>query len=172
MLGSWQISGTLQAQTGGPLNVSTTNDYAGVGNGSGSQLVRLLRPTQTYKSFAGQTGTARWFDTTAYATPAQMNTLPSAGGFATTFTPRGARNQIFGPGFQSYNAALLKTFHVIPSHENHVVQFRAEAFNLANHPTADNPDTGFTSGTFGQSKTKGGTYSAERQFQFSLRYAF
>ena len=62
--------------------------------------------------------------------------------------------------------------HVIPGHENHTLVFRAEAFNLANHPTPDNPDVTYTSGTFGQSKTKGGTYGADRQFQFSLRYAF
>ncbi len=167
LLGDWQFSGTLQAQTGGPLNVSTGNDYAGVGAGSGSQLFRLLRTEKTYKSFAGQTSTALWFDTGAFATDSQMRTV-----FAGQFSPRGSRNQIFGPGFQSYSAALNKTFHVIPSHENHTLVFRAESFNLLNHPTADNPDTNPRSGTFGQSKTKGGTYGADRQFQFSLRYAF
>lgn len=167
LLGDWQFSGTLQAQTGGPLNVSTGSDYAGVGAGSGTQLFRLLRGEKTYKAFAGQTSTALWFDTGAFATDNQMKTL-----FAGQFSPRGSRNQIYGPGFQSYSAALNKTFHVIPSLENHTLVFRAEAFNLANHPTADNPDTNPTSGTFGQSKTKGGTYGADRQFQFSLRYAF
>jgi hypothetical protein len=68
--------------------------------------------------------------------------------------------------------AMMKSMHLVPGHENQSLVFRAEAFNLANHPTPDNPDTNFTSGTFGQSKTKGGTYSAERQMQFSLRYAF
>ncbi len=173
VLGSWQFSGTLQAQTGGPLNVSTGTDFAGVGPGSGSQLVPRTKPISVSKSFAGQSGTTPYFDITAYPTlsgarsNAALTTL-----YAGQFAPRGTRNQIFGPGFQSYNAALNKTFHVIPSHENHTMVFRAEAFNLANHPTLDNPDTGYTSGTFGQSKTKGGTYGADRQFQFSLRYAF
>ena len=61
---------------------------------------------------------------------------------------------------------------MVPGHESTALTFRAEAFNLANHPTADNPDTGYTSGTFGQSKTKGQTYGADRQFQFSLRASF
>jgi hypothetical protein len=160
-LGNWQFSGTLQAQTGGPLNVSNGNDFAGVGPGSGTQLYRTLVPVNNYKQWAGQTSTALWFNTSAFAVP-----LPG------TFAPRGSRNLIFGPGFQSYNLALNKTFHVIPGMERHTMVFRAEAFNLLNHPTADNPDTNPTSGTFGQSKTKGQTYGADRQFQFSLRYAF
>ncbi|MBS1813391.1 MAG: carboxypeptidase regulatory-like domain-containing protein [Acidobacteria bacterium] len=167
-IGGWQLSGTVQTQTGRPLNVSTGTDYAGVGPGSGTQYFPHLRPTQTFKGFAGQTGTAKWFDTTVYPTHAQMQAAPFAG----TFAPRGSRNAITGVGFQSVNAALMKTMHIIPGHENHTLAFRAEAFNLLNHPTPDNPNTTPTSGDFGLSKTKGGTYGAERVYQFSLRYAF
>ncbi len=161
LLGNWQFSGTLQAQTGGPLNVSNGNDFAGVGPGSGTQLYAHTSPVINSKAFAGQSGTALWFNTSAFVVP-----VPG------TFAPRESRNQIWGPGFQSYNFALNKTFHVIPRLDNHTLVFRAEGFNVANHPTADNPDTNPTSGTYGQSKTKGGTYGADRQFQFSLRYAF
>lgn len=172
-LGNWQVSGTLQGQTGGPLNVSTGTDFAGVGPGSGSQLVPTIKVPTTYKSFAGQTSTAMWFDTSAYPT---LNGTRSNAALTSLyvgqFAKRGTRNQIWGPGFQSYNAALNKTMHLIPGHDSQSLVFRAEAFNLANHPTPDNPDTSYTSGTFGQSKTKGGTYRADRQMQFSLRYAF
>ncbi len=161
VLGHWQISGTLQAQTGAPLNVSNGSDIAGVGSGSGTQLYSHNGPVTFSKAFAGQTGTARYFDTSVWVAPA-----------AGTFAPRGSRNQIVGPGFQSYNMALNKSFQLIPGHENQTLLFRAEAFNIANHPTKDNPDTNPTSGTFGLSRTKGGTYGADRQFQFSLRYAF
>jgi hypothetical protein len=68
--------------------------------------------------------------------------------------------------------ALLKNFHVIPGHENHLVVFKAEAFNFTNHPNLDTPDTNPTSGTFGQVTQKGSTYPSERQMQFSLRYQF
>jgi hypothetical protein len=161
LLSNWQFSGTLQAQTGRPFNISVSNDYAGVGPGSGTQLWRHTGPISVSKGFAGQTGTAKWFDTTVFAAP-----------IAGTFAPRGSRNPFYGPGFQSYNAALMKTMHIIPGHDNHTMVFRAEAFNLLNHPTADTPNTNPTSGTFGLSQTKGGTYGADRQFQFSLRYAF
>lgn len=173
VLGRWQVSSTLQGQTGAPLNVSTSTDFAGVGPGSGNQLVPLTRALQSYKSFAGQSGTSTWFDIGAYPTlngsrsNSALTTL-----YAGQFAPRGNRNAIYGPGFQSYNAALNKTIPIIPGHPSQTLVFRAEAFNIANHPTPDNPDTGYTSGTFGQSKTKGQTYAADRQFQFSLRYAF
>ena len=168
LLGNWQVSGTLQGQTGRPISVQTGTEYAGVGNGSGTQLHRHIGTVNTYKGFAGQTGTSKWFDTSVWVAPAPG-----------TFAPRGSRNQIYGPGFQSYNAAFTKTMHIIPHLENHTLVFRAEAFNLANHPTADSPGTSPTSyvasptsSTFGLSQTKGQTYSAERQIQFSLRYAF
>ena len=161
LLGNWQFSGTLQAQTGRPFSVSQSNDFAGVGPGSGAQYWRLLRHPQTYKSFAGPTGTAKWFESSAFAPP-----------IAGTFAPRSTRNQIYGPGFQSYNAALQKTMHLIPGHESNSLVFKAEAFNFANHPNIDTPNTNPTSGTFGLSQTKGQTYSSERQLQFSLRYAF
>ena len=181
LLGNWQASGTLQGQTGAPQNITTGTDFAGVGPGSGAQVVPVLKRAQVTKAFGGQTGTATWFDISAYPTIPQVtngvvNQVRSNAALTTLyfgkFAPRSTRNQIFGPGFQSFNMALVKTMHVIPGHDNHTLVFRAEAFNLANHPTPDNPDTGYTSGTFGRSLTKGQTYAADRQFQFSLRYAF
>ncbi len=162
LFGRWQFSGTLQAQTGGPLNISTGSDYAGVGPGSGTQLFGHSGPVNILKGFAGQTGTSKWFDTSVWLAP------PAQG----TFAPRGSRNQIVGPGFQSYSAALNKSIPLVPGSENKTLVFRAEAFNLANHPTADNPNTNPTSGNFGLSQTKGGTYDLSRNFQFSLRVGF
>jgi hypothetical protein len=170
-LGHWQASGTLQGQTGTGLSVTTSTDFAGVGTGSGSQFVPMLHKSTTPKKFAGQTGTAKWFDPTAFV---QSNAVltSATGPYRGTFTSRGARNVISGPGFQSYNMALNKSWVIVPAHENTLLTFRAEAFNLANHPTPDNPNTTFTSAQFGESQTKGGTYGADRQFQFSLRLAF
>ena len=89
-----------------------------------------------------------------------------------TFAPRGSRNLVYGPGFQSFNAALQKGFHIIPSLESHRLIFKAEAFNFNNHPNWDNPDVSPTSSTFGKVTSKGTTYASERQYQFSLRYEF
>ena len=93
---------------------------------------------------------------------------PAAG----TFAPPESRNQVYGPGFQSWSIAMQKAFPIIPSHESNRLIFRAEAFNFTNHPNLDVPNTTPTSSIFGKVTTKGGTYASERQMQFSLRYQF
>lgn len=160
-LGDWQFSGIIQAQSGHPLSVSNGNDTAGVGPGSGNQYYAHLRRPNMPRSFAGKTSTSQWFESAVFV-PAPLG----------IFAPRGSRNLIYGPGFNSFSSALQKSMHVIPGHENHQLIFKAEAFNYLNHPNLDDPDTNPTSGTFGLVTQKGNTYSSERQFQFSLRYAF
>jgi hypothetical protein len=198
VLGHWQFSGTLQAQTGQPQRVTTTSDVAGVGQGSGNQYVPITGPVTTSKGFAGQNGSATWFDTTAFATntgaavtcPTTNQIAGSTGAitvptgqstnlltctafpYAGKFFSRGARSSITGTGFQSYSAALNKSWVLIPGHDSTALTFRAEAFNLLNHPTADNPNLTYGSGLFGKSTQKGTTYGADRQFQFSLRASF
>lgn len=162
-LGNWQLSGTTQAQTGEPFTVSTGDDFAGVGPGSGAQRWAITQKPVIGKHFAGNngTGTADWFQPSVFVHPA-----------AGTFAPRGTRNEFYSPGFQSWNIALQKSVHIIPAMENHQVTFRAEAFNFTNHPNLDTPNINPTSGTFGQVTTKGQTYASDRQLQFSLRYEF
>ena len=160
-LGNWQLSGTTQAQSGEPLTVSTNDDFAGVGAGAGPQRWDITSKPTTPHSFGGNGASGFWFEPTPFVQPV-----------AGTLAGHGTRNVIYNPGFQSWNIALQKNFHVIPSHDNHVLTFRGEAFNFTNHPNWDNSDSNPTSGTFGQVTTKGGTYASERQMQFSLRYAF
>jgi hypothetical protein len=163
-LGNWQFSGTIQGQSGRPQTVSQGTDYAGVGPGSGNQFWVASRNPRLPHQFAGNTKVGQWFE----GVGSGVWSSAAAG----TYAPRGMRGLIYGPGFQSYSAALQKEFHIIPSHENHMVVFKAEGFNYVNHPNLDNPDIGPTSGTFGQVLGKGNTYASERQLQFSLRYAF
>jgi hypothetical protein len=161
ILKKWQISGTSQFQSGAPLSVSTSTDYAGVGPGSGNQYWLITGSINRNKVFnpTGSKSGPYFFNNTAFAAPATG-----------TFAPRGVRNQIFGPGFQSWNFAMQKTFPFGDTRSQ--MKFKAEAFNFMNHPNLDNPNTNPTSGTFGMVTTKGGTYASDRQFQFSLRYEF
>jgi hypothetical protein len=52
--------------------------------------------------------------------------------------------------------------------EHYNVQFRAEAFNLLNHPQLSEPDSSVTSPTFG--RILGGT--GNRALQLGLRISF
>ena len=157
LFANWQVSGLTQAQTGEPFSVSTGNDIAGVGPGSGSQLYETTDTPKLPHKF----GSGYWFDPSAFVAPA-----------AGTFAPRGTRNSLYSPGFQSWNIAMVKNFHIVPNHDNQMVTFRAESFNFTNHPNLDTPQTNPTAGTFGEVTEKGNTYASERQFQFSLRYQF
>jgi hypothetical protein len=168
-LGEWQLSGVTQAQTGEPFSITNGNDYAGVGPGSGSQVWAPNKTVYVGKHF----GSAGWFDATAFENADGTPDPPAAG----TFAPRGTRNQWYNPGFQSWNIALQKPFHVVPGHDNQVLTFRAEAFNFTNHPNLDTSAnaSGMNtpgSGTFGEITTKGQTYASDREMQFHLRYSF
>ncbi|MFP5226691.1 MAG: carboxypeptidase regulatory-like domain-containing protein [Acidobacteriota bacterium] len=168
-LGDWQISGVTQAQTGTPFSVSNGNDYAGVGPGAGSQIWGAVKPVQVNKHF----GAAGWFNPAAFENADGSLAHPAYG----TFAPRGSRNLIYNPGFQSWNLAAEKPFHIVPRHDNQQLIFRAEAFNFTNHPNWDGSGNapGMStpgSGTFGEITTKGQSYSSDREMQFMLRYAF
>jgi hypothetical protein len=164
LVGDWQFSGTIQAQSGRPQSVTRNLDQAGVGPGSGNQFYIVNHNPALPHKFSGGKTADQWYEgagSTAWS-PAALS----------TFAPRGMRGKVYGPGYNSFSAALQKGFHIIPSHENHQLIFKAEAFNYLNHPNWDNPDNNPTSRTFGQVTAKGNTYSSERQLQFSLRYAF
>jgi hypothetical protein len=176
-LGDWQFSGTIQAQSGRPQSVTQGTDWAGVGPGSGNQywVLNQAIPTLPHQFSPGGKTASQWFEASTCPTVngvINRNVGTWCSALPGTFAPRGMRGFIYGPGFQSYNAALQKAFRFIPNHENHQLFFRAEAFNFINHPNWDNPDVGPTSSTFGKVTSKGGTYASDRQWQFSLRYAF
>lgn len=89
------------------------------------------------------------------------------------------RNYLRAPSFWSLNTALQRSF---PIHERLHLNFRAEAFNIFNHPNLDSPDSTLSSSTFGQMvfgeiTTIGSSNSlysmgAARSLQLSLKLQF
>jgi len=57
----------------------------------------------------------------------------------------------------------------MPYKENHLLQFRFEAFNALNHPVWGNPNPNVLSSGFG---TITGTAVSMRQIQLALKYSF
>jgi hypothetical protein len=49
------------------------------------------------------------------------------------------RNALRGPGFFQWDFSMMKNFRI---HEKATLQFRADIFNLFNHPNFANPDGG------------------------------
>ncbi len=164
MLGGWQISGVNQFQTGTPFTVQTSQDFAGVGTGSGSQIWNINGNPELgsgNRAFADWSGAGNYWFAVKNADGSNIFTTPAAG----TFTTQYNRNRLYHPGSQSWNLALFKTFAI---HEQQNVQFRFETYNFPNHPNWSGADTNPQSATFGKVTSK----SSERSLQLSLRYSF
>jgi predicted heme/steroid binding protein len=179
-LGGWQISGITQFQTGLPCSVIAPNvDYAGVGQdanwgcGGNGQFWVVNGDPKIIGTFGPQ---GQWFATTnPDGTP--IFTPPTPG----TFNTQRVRNLIYQPGYQNWNMGLFKTF---PVNERFRFQFRAEAYNVWNHPNwcANSGCNGTTNiglnptntATFGKvlSKGSGSSGQGERNLQLSLRFEF
>ena len=78
----------------------------------------------------------------------------------------GSRNNLRGPSVFAFDAGLAKIFPVV---EHVDLKFRADFFNVLNHPTFGLPNTDITSTAFGQISTQTGT---SRVGQFALRLEF
>lgn len=78
------------------------------------------------------------------------------------------RNQFYGPGYGTWDASLFKNFTLT---ERVKMQFRAEGFNILNHPQFTNPDANVNDGSnFGV--ITGTREFSERQIQFAFRFMF
>ncbi len=124
VLGGWQISGTLQLQTGFPYTINYRGDPINIGGGSGGILVR---PNYVLDASgknvdpnlpSDQRSTSRYFNTAAFVQP-----IYSFGNVA--------RNSMVGASLVNLDATIARNFHLL---ERMNLQLRAEFFNVANHP--------------------------------------
>jgi len=160
VLDNWQISGITAFVSGQPMGVgfSTTDGADITGGGDGSRIVVTGKAPLP----RGQRSFDRWFNTAAFARPAQGD-------------PGNApRDVIRGPGFNNWDLALVKRIPVL-SEQRHF-QFRWEAYNAFNHSQfsgCDNsarfdPQGNQVNARFGQITSA----RAARVMQASLRFTF
>jgi hypothetical protein len=149
----------LQSQSGLPFTITSGTDrsLSGVGNDYADPVpgVSPTRPT-------GANFHTQWFNTAAFQAAA-----PGTFG-------KVRRNNLYGPGYEELDASIFK--NIFPDARVHG-QFRAECFNLFNHPNFANPTSAINSGTFGQitstpSSSGTGTQGLPRVFQFGAKIIF
>ncbi len=116
-LGGWSIAGVTSFQSGAPNSVTVPVDVARIG--ASSTRASVNGDPNLSK---GQRTLARWFNAEAFLAPERM----VQGQFGNS-----GRNVLIGPGFQVWDASLLKNFSF---RDKARLQFRAESFNLMNHP--------------------------------------
>ncbi len=158
IFGNFQLSSIFQFQTGRPFTITDSGSNTSTLYGNSDRPNTINDPNARINSVTGvATHTvAQWFNTGAF----QLNTPLH---FGTT-----GRNTVTGPQFTSLDLTLARNF---PIHERVTGQFRAESFNLLNHPNFFNPYAGaaqFGSTSFGQITTA----NNPRDLQFSLRILF
>ncbi len=90
--------------------------------------------------------------------------------------PRGfgnaGRNILHGPGFTNIDFSIAKNTRI---RENYSLQFRAEAFNIINHPNFAQPNRTVTSADFGRitaTRTTRGDLGSSRQIQLGIKFIF
>ncbi len=150
ILGGWQVSGVLSADTGTPLFI--TASASGLNAPGNTQVPNLIAP---FRRLHGIGTRRQWFDRNSFAAPAQ-GVLGNLG-----------KNVYSGPGFVTFDSTLTRTF---PIHERLALELRADAFNALNHPAFANPTADSTSQSFGQVTATAN--SAARVLQFAGTLTF
>jgi hypothetical protein len=153
MLGGWQMNAILTLQTGIPIGLTCQQNTSSSQGGG-------MRPNSTGQS-AALTGRVedrldRYFDTSQFVQPPYY----TFGNVSRTLP------DVRSPGVRNLDISVFKNFMLT---ERTRLQFRAEAFNLANHPLFGIPGAVFGSPTFGQITTQA---NSPRQLQMALRLDF
>jgi len=135
LLTGWETFGILTYQSGRPFTVALLSEIDN--SGTGRSILGFGandRPNVVGNPVLNSGSPERWFNTAAFAFP-PPGTFGNAG-----------RNILDGPGYQNVNVSLVKST-AFSEHIN--LQFRAEFFNLFNHPNLNLPDNFLGSPTFG-----------------------
>jgi hypothetical protein len=150
---NWRLSTIYQIQSGSPFTISVFGDTANSGSIVGENPIRANYNGQAV--FGTGTGTtAEWFNPSAFSTPA-----------AYTFGNVG-RNTVYGPGMQTMDIALVRSFVLA---ERLHMELRGEAFNALNHSNWGTPNRFVNTPQFAtvtEASTPG------REFQLSARLSF
>ncbi|HEX5604577.1 MAG TPA: TonB-dependent receptor, partial [Pyrinomonadaceae bacterium] len=150
----WETFGIVTLQSGRPFTVALLPEIDN--SGTGRSILGFGandRPNVIGNGELSTPTTDQWFNTAAFAFP-----------FPGTFGNAG-RNILEGPGFQNVNMSILKNTRF---NERFNLQFRAEAFNLFNHPNFNLPDNFLGSPTFGRITSA----RDPRHIQFGLKLLF
>lgn len=150
--GGWQTSFITQLRGGLPFTVMSSQTMNDDINSSRANFVVSNGPAALP---GDQRSLNRWFNTSAFATPADY-TWGNSG-----------LNILQGPGFAQTDLAVQKSLRFFG--ERLSTTFRAEAMNLFNHVNLGNPASTLGSSNFGTIRSLGGD---PRMMQMVLRMSF
>ncbi|HJQ23580.1 MAG TPA: carboxypeptidase regulatory-like domain-containing protein [Blastocatellia bacterium] len=166
VLGDWQFNTILSLTGGTPIDVLSGANTAGLAS-AGNQRPNLVPGQSPYLHTA---------DKRQYLNPAAFS-LPEPGKFGTL-----GRGTIRGPSTKNVDFSVNKNWRF---RERYGVQFRAEMFNIFNHPNFSSNEVdanlsfqqvrgqaGFGSPTNGDFGVINAPYRGPREIQFGLKFSF
>jgi hypothetical protein len=173
----WNVSGNVIAQVGTPLTFTDKNGgtayYGGANPGSaeGGSVTAQLCPGVTYggiltsgnveSRLGGASGGTGFINKSAFCN------APVIGPDGATGFGNSGLGIVQGPGQVNFDVSILKNTRLT---ERQNLQFRAEFFNIANHPVFGNPGVARdTTNLFGVINSQVGN---PRLIQFALKYSF
>jgi hypothetical protein len=129
--GGWQLSSIFQARSGLPENITLISGF--FGNPVRPNYVPGQNPYTSHITWVTKGGS---YNTNAFSIPTGYD-----GTYGVNYGNVG-RNALRGPGFFQWDFSAMKSFNLT---EKTQFQFRADLFNILNHPNYSNPDGGVCS---------------------------
>ena len=160
LFGGWQINGITSFQSGSPFTVTQTFNGANTSGGQ-SRPDEIGNPNGLSHSRPRGQQVAQFFDTSAFREnrPADLVNGPFRFGSA-------GRHIVIGPGINNWDFAAYKDFRFT---EQIRAQFRAEFFNIFNHPIFAQPGATLGTPQFGIISA---TSVDPRDIQFAMKLYF
>jgi hypothetical protein len=158
LAGDWSTHGILSLQDGQPFTI-----YCDIGTAAGVGCDALLVPGQGVNS--GPHNVNQWLNPAAFTNPP----LATAVGQSNLAPLGGAPTQGIGPGFHRLDFSAFKQFRTT---ESTYFEFRAEVFNLTNHPNFSIPfsQLDFEQPQFTQITQTRDTPNDPREIQLALKF--
>jgi TonB dependent receptor len=165
MVNGWEMGGIFTASDGMPFTPLISGDAAGENNALAYDTPnRVVGPACTHLTNPGNPN--NYINLGCYSFPVPANLLGNAG-----------RNSLVGPGLAELDLSVMRNFPLSFISEGARLQFRAEAFNLANRanfePPVPNNSLYNAKGT--PLATAGiitSTATTSRQIQFAMRLSW
>ncbi|MGH9632586.1 MAG: hypothetical protein ACRD7E_30130, partial [Bryobacteraceae bacterium] len=147
VLGGWQLGGILFLRSGEPFSATVSGDVANMGATNYANRIGDGSLPSDQRSID------HWFDTAAFAVPAQF-TIGNSG-----------RNILYGPGSKSMDLKIGKNWRM---GERLRLEYRLEMFNFTNTPNFGNPN-----GTINNAQVARITSAADpRRVQMGMKLVF
>lgn len=169
-LGGWEASGVITLQSGTPFSIFDPSGGGAYALASPSSTATFApgfscANALTHGSIASRLG--NWVNAAAYQ-PDPVATLADGTPSDGTLYGNTPRNCIIGPPQKNVDFTLGKMFKI---GERQNLRFRADFFNLFNHPSFANPAAPAVSSA-GASAPITSTVGTPRLIQFSLKFSF